>query len=651
MTRASFVPETFDSEKRTVEIVWTTGARVSRWSWTEGSYNEELSLQKSHVNLDRLNAGAPVLNNHRSGSLEDSIGVVEKAWIKNKEGRAIVRFSEREEVAGIVRDVESGVIRNISVGYSVQKYEDVTKKGEETKTFRAVDWTPMELSFVNIPADMDSQVRSAENKSYDVLIVRNQEVDMDDNNVENTQDKKPVVESTLKVSDKPVVDVVKERSEAKAEGQKLEMERQTSIRSLCDSVDLKDESEKLINDKKTVSEANSEIIRMIAERNAKKPTNGQTGVDVDDVSNANKRRECVVSAIENCYPDEALIKKSKMIDGARDFAGHDIIEIARRYMDAEGIDTRNLTNQEIARLSIGKSLGGYGERSNTTSDFPFIVADVSNNRLQQAYQEQEQTFESFTTSRTVGNTKNINSTLFGDAPVLEQVNEKGEYKKGTISEGKEVYKIRKYGKMIEVSEELMMNDELGAFLQLAAKFGARSRELESDIVWAIITDNDVMGDGVALFNTANHGNLAGSGAIFDVTTVGAGRLAMRLQVGLDGAKINVAPRTLVVPAALETEAEKFLAIIRPAKDSDTNPFKGLSLVSEVRLDDDSAVAWYLFATKAQAERIEIARLRGQETPQIETKLAFETDSMTMKIKYWFAAKAQDHRAFFKNPGV
>ena len=42
---------------------------------------------------------------------------------------------------------------------------------------------------------------------------------------------------------------------------------------------------------------------------------------------------------------------------------------------------------------------------------------------------------------------------------------------------------------------------------------------------------------------------------------------------------------------------------------------------------------------------------GRSNPLIENKLAFETDAMRMKIKYWFAAKAQDHVAFYKNPGV
>ena len=46
------------------------------------------------------------------------------------------------------RDAEIGVLRNISVGYVINKSEE-TNDG----TIRATSWQPMELSLVTIPAD------------------------------------------------------------------------------------------------------------------------------------------------------------------------------------------------------------------------------------------------------------------------------------------------------------------------------------------------------------------------------------------------------------------------------------------------------------------------------------------------------------------
>tara|TARA_R110000803_G_scaffold162194_1_gene225789 strand:+ start:4338 stop:6326 length:1989 start_codon:yes stop_codon:yes gene_type:complete len=649
--RASFAPETFNESDLSVEIVWTTGAKVKRWSWSEGAYFEELSLKKDAVNLERLNSGAPLLNNHSSRSLSDNIGVVEKAWIKNKEGRALVRFSDREEVKGIVQDVKNGILRNISVGYSVERYEDVTKKDEETKTFRAVEWSPAELSIVNIPADHKAQVRSQENENdneenaYNVEIIR-QEDSM------KTKDKEETQETPTPEQTRSTETIKKDLTEAEQTGVDKEMKRQSDIRSLCTSLKLEDEvTKRFIDEKKNIDEVNSEVVRLMAEKNKTSKTNSQTSVEVDDVSNKNKRRELTINALEHAHHDiDSDRKKPALIDGAREFMGGDVIEIARRFMESEGINTRDLSRQDIAKLAIGKDIHSHGQRNHTTSDFPFLVADVTNNRLQADYAEAPRTSTPFITSRSVTNTKQLYSTVFGDAPVLEKVGEAGEYKKGSISEGQESYKIEKYGKMIEVSEELLMNDEMGAMLKLASKMGGRAREIEEDLFWAIITSNPLMGDGKALFH-ADHNNLAGAGAIFSVTTVGAGRLAMRTQLGLDGKRLNISPKHLVVPAAHETAAEQFLASITPVQDSQTNPFKSLRLTSEVRLDDTSATAWFLFADKAQAEMVEVARMKGQESPQITTKMAFETDSLTMKVKHWFAAKAQDHRPFYKNPGV
>ena len=129
-TRADvrLMPESVDAERRTVEVVWSTGAAVRRRDpWTGKRYDEVLSLEEAHVDLSRLNGGAPLLNTHGAWDLRDVIGVVERAWIAREGealvGRATVRFSDRADVEPIWRDVASGIVRNVSVGYAVRSYE------------------------------------------------------------------------------------------------------------------------------------------------------------------------------------------------------------------------------------------------------------------------------------------------------------------------------------------------------------------------------------------------------------------------------------------------------------------------------------------------------------------------------------------------
>ncbi|MFA7441404.1 MAG: hypothetical protein WCZ66_10615 [Sphingomonadaceae bacterium] len=54
---------TWNADDRTVEVIFSTGARVQRFNWDSyQDVEEELSLEPGAVRLERLNAGAPVLN-------------------------------------------------------------------------------------------------------------------------------------------------------------------------------------------------------------------------------------------------------------------------------------------------------------------------------------------------------------------------------------------------------------------------------------------------------------------------------------------------------------------------------------------------------------------------------------------------------------
>lgn len=141
--RAEFAPSTLNPDKRTVQLTWTTGARVLRGSYDP--YWEELSLDPKHVRLGRLQGGsAPLLANHSSGSLDDVIGVVESAQLDpgGARGSATVRFDRGAAGEEAYRKVSDGILRNVSVGYRTYKYQRVEGGDDSTPVYRAVDWEP-----------------------------------------------------------------------------------------------------------------------------------------------------------------------------------------------------------------------------------------------------------------------------------------------------------------------------------------------------------------------------------------------------------------------------------------------------------------------------------------------------------------------------
>lgn len=153
----------FDKEKYTVDVCFTTGATVRRCTWRDGTYDEELIVSAQSVRLERLNAGAPFLNTHADWSLSDVIGAVvpKSARIEGGKGFATIQLSRREDCAGFVQDIADGVICNVSCGYRYHLIEKIEGEDRSVPLWRVTDWEPLEISAVPINADPGAQTRSA----------------------------------------------------------------------------------------------------------------------------------------------------------------------------------------------------------------------------------------------------------------------------------------------------------------------------------------------------------------------------------------------------------------------------------------------------------------------------------------------------------
>jgi hypothetical protein len=156
---------TVNDERRTVELTFSTGADVIRYDWMTGKrYVERLSMDPVAIRLGRLNAGAPLLNAHSAYTLADQIGIVESgsAKLDGKAARALVRFSKRADVEPFYQDVRDGIIRNVSVGYRVHRFEESQGKNNELPVRLATDWEPYEISMVPMGADAGAQTRGGQ---------------------------------------------------------------------------------------------------------------------------------------------------------------------------------------------------------------------------------------------------------------------------------------------------------------------------------------------------------------------------------------------------------------------------------------------------------------------------------------------------------
>lgn len=381
----------------------------------------------------------------------------------------------------------------------------------------------------------------------------------------------------------------------------------------------------------SADEARRQAIAKAAER-AGEPTRPPLGHVETLVDEVETRRAAVQEALLHRYNPA----QHKLTDLGKRYAGLSLIETARDLLAERGVDVRGLSRDQVATRAML-----------TTGDFPYILANVAGKTLRQAYEAAPQTFRPFCRMVTAPDFKTISRNALGDAPTLEKVNEHGEYKYGAMSEAREQYAVATYGKIVALTRQTIINDDLSAFTRLPEMFGRAAADLESDTVWGIITANAALADGVALFH-ASHGNLP-AGAAISVTQLGVCRAAMRVQTGLDGRKINVTPRFLLVPAALETVAQQYTSQAYAANvQTSINPFAGaLQVLAEPRLDAASATAWYLAADPSQIDTIEYAYLEGNQGVYLETKDGWEVDGVEFKARLDFGAKAIDHRGLVK----
>lgn len=667
---AELVPATFNDADNTVEVVWTTGARVRRYDWwTETTYEEELAVTPEAVDMSRFDAGTvQVFDNHRiHGGIGSILGVAIRGSIENGEGRATLRLSKRADIAEIVADIKAGIIRAISVGYSVSKYE-ITRTIDRTDggtmpLYRAVAWQPYEISFVTVPADADASTRSQPASGVQCEFITrapahssvppSQESPMPNATQPGAPNAAPTDASRSAApaapAPAPALAPAPAADDAATRAATEAATRAADITELCARHGVTNLAAGLIRSGNSVDQARAAVLEELARGDAAR--GGHHNVRIQTVSDEHQTR---MAGIE-----EAVMHRihagAQLTDNGRQYRGMSLLEIGREFLEARGVSTRGMDRMTLAREMLHYRSGMHG-----TSDFANLFANVASKRLRDAYQENAGTYTQW--ARRAPNApdfKNINIVQLSGAPELLQTNEHGEFKYGTMTDAGTSYALVTFGRMVSLSRQAIVNDDLRAFERLVSAFGASSSRLENRLVYSQLMGNPLMGDGKELFHL-DHKNLGtGAGSALQLASLKAGRTAMRLQTGLQKEELNLAPNFLIVPASLEQEAYQLTsANYVPAKQADVNEFRSggrtaLEPIVEPILDktEASQKEWYLASSNSQVDTVEYCYLDGAEGPVIESQNGFEVDGVTWKCRLDFAAKAVDHRGLYKGAGA
>ncbi len=326
----------------------------------------------------------------------------------------------------------------------------------------------------------------------------------------------------------------------------------------------------------------------------------------------------------------------------REFAGASLSEVADICLQQNGKSTA------MASVASRVEMALHG-----TSDFPNILRDVGNMSLSNAYEASQSAIKQTSREVAASNFRALHSVKVSAGPDLEEVNEQGEFKAGTIEEGDETFAVKTYGKIFGITRQAIVNDDLDVFSNMFPLLGQGAANTEAKLFAGLLEENAGLGpklsDGKTLFH-ADHGNLAQAAATLSVASLGTARVAMRRQTGLAGEAINVVPTFLVVPPELEKLAEQVLTEIAASEVANANPFAGkLKLLVEPRLT--SASAWYVCAAPGAPDGLQHAYLDGVAGPQLFTREGFEVDGIEYKVRMDFGAGFTDHRGWYMSPSA
>lgn len=360
------------------------------------------------------------------------------------------------------------------------------------------------------------------------------------------------------------------------------------------------------------------------------------------------------------------------------------LAIARQALIVAGypaMKVLNLGPMALAQLVMGAQpgdvgLGGFfassdGPAYNVSGMFSNILLDAQNVALRRSYDETRVTFDQWMgRGADIPDFKAVHRVIAGELNDPAAIPEDGEFEETTLSDGKESYKLTVWGRMMSRSWQLIVNDQLGAFVEIEAKMGAAMRRKLNRLAYQHLKDNAALSDTGALFNATaittagGHNNLTTGALSTSADYVGAWNTMtqkMSEQKGLDADShtLNLMPEYVVIPPALrgivrQTLGSPSVAINTGGNSGTMNIWEqGLTPIEDAELGagaGGSDTAFYLAAGSSQVDTIEYAYLAGLPAPVVERADAFDRLATRTRIYFAFGVKALDFRGLQKHTG-
>lgn len=330
------------------------------------------------------------------------------------------------------------------------------------------------------------------------------------------------------------------------------------------------------------------------------------------------------------------------------YRGMSLADLARACLEEAGVNVRGMNRHAIITAAI----------THSTSDFPNIFENALHKTMLVGFTVVPTTWDRVCKIGTLSDFRphiRYRASSIGD---LDVVQPNGEYKTLALTDAeRETISAKSRGGIINVSREMIVNDDMGVFTDLAMDLGKSASRTREKALYVLLAANaglgPTMGDSKTLYH-ADHNNISGSAGAPTVTRIDADKQQMGSQRDPGSNDfVGVLPDIWLGPLALHGTV---LVINNDQYDPDaanklqrTNIARGnySQVIGTPRL---TGAPWYSFANPSVEPVFEIGFVDGEQSPQIATEEAFNQNGMKWRIVDEWGMAAVGYRGTVRNAG-
>lgn len=417
-------------------------------------------------------------------------------------------------------------------------------------------------------------------------------------------------------------------------GMQAERSRVSEISALCRDFNI-DPSEH-IKSGTTVDQVRASILEKLKTEN---PPSG-AGIEIRGGKDETEKIRAAAS-------DAILMRAGKTVDkpadGARDMRGMKLRDLAIDCLVRAGVaNAHRLNDDELYRRALSPD-----------SQFAGILDDSVNKSMATAYRAAQTTYQAWTGRGSNSDFKAVTHYQISEAGELLPMSQTSEFKFDEMKDNGVSKALATFGRKFGLTRQALINDDISALTKVPEAYVRAAGRGINKLAYKMLGTNPAIYDGTALFH-ANHKNL-GTAGVLATGTLSELRKLMRKQQNLRGKEtLNIAPSFLLVPAALETEADKLLQSLADPSSNNSgvaNVFRNsLTPVVDAELDAYSETAYYVAAAPGDVDTIEVTYLNGDDMPKLESRVGFDFLGMEWRIFIDYGVTVLDFRGLGKNAG-